>query len=129
MTKKNEQQWKNSEAKELLRKALINGDISLDGSMKQQDVYGLFSTRPEFANYADYNAFLGRLHALQKQLNDEKNAASDAAALAHDRQIFPKATHNHRGELRWEGSEAERFLRLDIDDGNHERMKPQDLYK
>jgi hypothetical protein len=44
MTKKNEQQWKNSEAKELLRKALINGDIPLDGSMKQQDVYRLFST-------------------------------------------------------------------------------------
>ena len=35
---------------------------------------------------------------------------------------------NHRGELRWEGSEAERLLRLDMDEGKHTTMTPFDLY-
>jgi hypothetical protein len=54
--------------------------------------------------------------------------ALDSAALAHDRRIHPKAANNHRGEPRWEGSDAERLLRQDMDEGKHKTMKPQLLY-
>jgi hypothetical protein len=55
-------------------------------------------------------------------------ASSDSAALAHDRHIYPKKTHNHRGEPRWEGSEAERLLKLDIDKGKNKSLKPIDIH-
>jgi hypothetical protein len=34
-----------------------------------------------------------------------------------------------RGEPRWEGSEAVRLLRLDMDEGKHHTMRPRDLYQ
>jgi hypothetical protein len=34
-----------------------------------------------------------------------------------------------RGKPRWEGSEMERLLQLDMDDGKDKSMKPIDLYK
>jgi hypothetical protein len=46
-----------------------------------------------------------------------------------DRRIHPKNALNHRGEPRWEGSEAVRLLRLDMDEGKHHTMRPRDLYQ
>jgi hypothetical protein len=55
-------------------------------------------------------------------------ASSDSAALTHGQRIYPKKTHNHRGEPRWEVSEAERLLTLDIDKGKNKSLKPIDLH-
>ena len=55
--------------------------------------------------------------------------ASDTAALTHDRQLRPQATYNTNGVPRWEGSDAERWLKEDIINGLHNEMAPQALYK
>jgi hypothetical protein len=34
----------------------------------------------------------------------------------------------HRGEPRWEGSQAKRLLTCDINNGKHETLMPQALY-
>jgi hypothetical protein len=116
--------WKDSDAKKLLYQDLISGLIPLE-DMEPRVVY---LQRPEFADF-EISHFRDRLRDLRRQITDKNNsAASDSAALARDRLIYPKKTHNHRGEPRWEGSEAERLLRLDMDDGKHNRMKPMDLY-
>ena len=61
------------------------------------------------------------LNYLRKQMRQKKNhAARDSAALVHDRAIYPKPHLNHRGEPRWEGSEAERLLREDMQQRMHE---------
>jgi hypothetical protein len=52
-----------------------------------------------------------------------------AAAISHDRSIYPKEDANETGTVRWEGSEAERLLRLDMDAGKHESMAPRLLYE
>ena len=44
-------------------------------------------------------------------------AHSDSAVLAHDRLIFPTSSHNHHGELRWEGSAAQELLKVDMKEG------------
>lgn len=88
----------------------------------------MYLYRPEFAEY-EYRLFRTNQLQLRKNLKDKDDrAAAESAALAHDRRIHPKPTHNHRGEPRWEGSEAEQLLQFDVDEGKHESMKPQELY-
>jgi hypothetical protein len=94
--------------------------------MGPQDVY---VQRPEFTEFA-YERFRNNLLYLRKDITAKMAlASSDSAALANDRSIHPKRAANHRGEPRWEGSEAERLLRLDMDEGKHQRMKPRELYQ
>ena len=127
MPKKNQElTWKNSKAKKLLEEDLISGAIPLDSKdMGPKDVY---RQRSEFAVFA-YAQFRDRLRDLRWKTKDRNDlATSDSTALAHDQQIYPKAMHNHRGKPRWEGSEMERLLRLDMDAGKHKHMEPIELY-
>jgi hypothetical protein len=58
----------------------------------------------------------------------EKHFISTPNPYDDDETIHPKKLKNHRGELRWEGSMAQQLLRLDMDDGKHQIMKPENLY-
>jgi hypothetical protein len=119
--------WRGSKARDLLEKDLVSGDIPLDVNV--MDAREVYVQRPEFADF-EYDHFRDRLRYLRNQIKEKKNSATLAStALARDRQIYPKPSHNHRGEPRWEGSETERLLRLDMDDGKDKRMKPIDLYR
>jgi hypothetical protein len=126
----NEPDWRHSEAKKLLSQLIARGDIPRDGSMKPKIVWNAFCLpRHEFL-FFKYPNFPSRLRSLLKTYNGKVDrAGTDVDALAHDRILFPKATHNHRGEPRWEGSEAERLLKLDVDDQKHKTVKPIELYK
>jgi hypothetical protein len=126
-TTKKKTTWKGSKARDLLEKDLISGDIPLDVDV--MDAKEVYLQRPEFANF-EYAQFRERLRYLRNQIKEKKDSATSAsAALSRDRQIYPKASHNHRGEPRWEGSEMERLLRLDMDDGKDKSLKPIDLYQ
>jgi hypothetical protein len=120
------EKWRNSKARYLLEQDLVSGAIPLESSaMKPSDVY---MQRHEFSSF-EYKHFRDRLRELRKNILAQKDCAiSDHEALIHDRQMHPKPVKNHRGEPRWEGSEAERLLRLDMDAGLHNMMKPKDLY-
>jgi hypothetical protein len=120
-------QWKNSEAKHLLERDLLDGTIPLlSDDMGPKEV---FQQREQFAEF-DYKNFRSNLSNLRKQIIEKKERAiSESAALARDRMIYPRATHNHRGEPRWDGSEAEWQLKKDMDDGKHKTMKPELLYR
>ncbi len=71
---------------------------------------------------------IARGHSEEAGSRKQASAVSDSAALANDRLLHPVPTHNHRGEPRWEGSEAQRLLRQDIDLGNHLDLMPRDLF-
>jgi hypothetical protein len=108
--------WKYSVARKLLEEDLCSGKIPLDAdAMKPQDVY---LQRPEFAEFCEYKDFPRRLRELRKQISQKKGRAMMAsAAISHDRRIYPKELVNVAGAVRWEGSEAERLLKLDMDAG------------
>jgi hypothetical protein len=92
--------------------------------MKPQDVY---LQRPEFAKFK-YENFRSNLCNLRKDIIAKKaSAVSESASLAKYRRAHPKEALNHRGEPRWDDSEAERLLRLDMDEGKHRTMKPSEL--
>lgn len=115
--------WKNSKAKQLLELDIIGG--LLDG-MDPDEVY---AQRVEFQAF-EITSFKSRLKALRELIASKRNfAVIDAANLANDRRIHPRPTHNFRGEPQWEGSNAQRILRLDMDRGKHTTMKPFDFWK
>ena len=121
---KQEEKWATSTAKRLLTNDIIKGHVTHD--MPAKDVY---MWRPKYAA-TKWSKFSRRLRDLQKQLKvGETKANKDAAALAHDRQLFPKKTHNTLNLPNWDQSQAQRSLKKDIDDNKHKDMKPKELYE
>jgi hypothetical protein len=116
--------WKASLAKEELRKAIVDGWVTDEMSLDE-----IFLTVAELA-LTNRTKLSSRLAAVRKQIIDDAGAAaSDEAAMAHDRALFPAPTHNYRGEPRWEGSVAQSFLRLDVSSGKHLAMDPKKFYE
>lgn len=111
-----------SKAKKKLEKGIRDGTVHEDMSSKE-----VFEMREEYKvfKYKDFQTILKSL------LNEKLQARADAesAALAHDLKLYPRAMVNQRGYPRWEGSEAERQLKLAIDAGQHNIMKPSELHK
>lgn len=116
--------WKASLAKEELRRAIVDGSVADDMSLDE-----IFLTVAELA-LTDRTKLSSRLTALRNQIiADAGAAASDEAAMAHDRALFPAPTHNYRGEPRWQGSAAQTLLRLDVSTGKHLAMDPKKFYE
>lgn len=116
--------WGKSKAKRLLSEQIIAGIVTDDMDWKQvyssNDVYTATSRRK----------FYGRLHGLRGQIRDAKQRASaDEKGLRHDRRQFPTPKTNHRGKPRWEGSDADKWLKEDVKAGVHKHNRPSQLYR
>ena len=127
--------WKNCVGKALLETGIKNGTIPDD--MLARDVFAHYAHRREFSMLEknDPATFARRLKSLRKSIktvaqraaDDVQSAAADAAALVHDRAIYPERTHNDRGEQLWHNSKAKSLLRDDLAAGNYKKGKPQEL--
>ena len=116
--------WQKSGAKKLLTTDILDGKVT--AGMKPKDVY---SMHEEYKPYK-YENFRNNLLALHKSLQKLQGFAdADSVALAHDLQVRPRAANNPRGYPRWERSEAERLLKIDIDESKHLTMKPKELHQ
>jgi hypothetical protein len=105
-------------AKEKLTKEITDGRLPDD--LPAVEVWSL---QPEYKRVPLDN-FKQNLSALRERFGKFKIAAElDDAALRCDRRLYPIEP-----EGRWPGSEAERLLKKDIDDGKHLIMKPSELY-
>jgi hypothetical protein len=119
--------WAKSDAKRILEAELKKGTIPLDASDMAPDV--VYLQHPEFATF-QYEKFRDNLNKLRKKIKGKKTRSElDSLALQRDRKSHPKPEKNNRGEPRWEGSEAERLLKLDVDNGKHNAMTPRNLHK
>jgi hypothetical protein len=87
----------------------------------------IFEMRPEFEPYGlvKFRTNLTNLRAGIKK--NHAKADSDSAALAHDRRIRLLPVHISQDYPRWTGSDAQRFLKKDIDEGLTNSMKPSEL--
>jgi hypothetical protein len=121
--------WQHGDAKELLREHLVVGKLPID--MPPNQVWQRFKDRPQFADFCsdeDKKKFSPRLNDLKMQLKiKEHRAFCDLLALEHDLLIHPESARNHRGEPRWEGSEAQRLLKLDVAAGRDKNKTPRDF--
>ena len=141
--RKKKNSWRSCKGRDLLFRDLRSGAIPDD--MHWTDAYQL---RPEFAvgeTPADalrlFEGRLKRARASEKQAKSQSTVqhaaflsdrykliqlAAGGLQLAPGGAIAPATTS---GEPRWEGSEAERFLKQDIADKKHVGVLPNDLYK
>jgi len=125
MADNKKKEWKNSKAKYRLIEMLTNDEIPL--SAEEMSPTTAYNQDAEFAEF-DYDLFRERLNDYRKAIRGKKEGAkSSAAALAVDRQLFPIDDMSAFGKRRWEGSDAERLLKVDMDNGLHESTKPEDL--
>lgn len=122
--------WAKSESKQIVIDDLEAGVISLDETDSAEDLfYGMYCHTPEFiAEQVGFHQFKQQLSDHRKQLKPKMEAPSwEAAALAHDRLLFPKKTHNHRGEKIFYWSDAFNLLKQDVAEKKHLQMTPTDL--
>jgi hypothetical protein len=119
-------------AKELLSKDILAKRIL--PTMKPRDVHGL---REEHQQVGCKN-FRNNLLALKKALQKSGDrAVFDEAALAHDRAqgLHPINPINPApaglpalfSYPRWDASEAQRLLKIDVTEGKHNEMQPREL--
>ena len=119
--------WHKSEARRLLEGDLATGRIPSDG--REMGTSAVYASRPEYAVYT-IKLFTTRLASMRKTArNENPRRAADVVAHVHDRQLHTQATHNSNGVPRWEGSDAERFLKQDITAGLNTQMMPRVLYR
>ena len=129
-----EKEWKDHPARKLLKLAFIAQQIPFDYSDKAK-MYG--GPRAIYDKYKDTDAFkrmpydstftrrLWDLRDIVKKKLDR--VVADQLAFDIYRRNHPIQTHNSNGELRWEGSEAERLLKEDMKKGLHIDKKPSEL--
>ena len=111
--------WRNSHAKMLLTKDII------DGSIEGVDAKRVFVMRSEYQLYK-YSNFATNLRNLRKTVTKQQGLADDdEAAFAHDERLRLRV-HN-KPYPRWQGSVAERLLKQDIDNGRNLNMTPCEM--
>ena len=118
--------WRNSVARQLLEQDIMNGRIPLTNAEMTARV--VHSLRPEFLQLP-FASFPRRLQALRASCKDRLDRGiNDAAAYEHDLQFDQRPTFATLGLPRWEGSDAQRLLKIDITDSLHLQMRPQQLH-
>jgi hypothetical protein len=126
-------EWGKSKARDYLYGLIVRGELPDRDSIKPKQVFETYCKhRPEFKHFQDYKGikFATKLLYLRKRAAERDNRSQeDAAALAHDRLIFPPQTEDTKGRPIWAGSNAQTLLRDDIKIGKHKTMKPKDLYE
>jgi hypothetical protein len=120
--------WRNSGARQLLEQDILSGAIPLTNA--EMSARAVHSLRPEFAQLP-YDSFPRRLQALRDLCKAKMDRGiSDADAYHSDRTRFDQQpTFAAFGLPRWEGSDAQTLLKLDVTHGLHLRMTPKKLHE
>ena len=112
--------WRWSVAKQLLTQDILQGRTN---GKQLQEVHEM---RAEYRQY-DYDKFKTNFRNLKDTLQkNQKSAIEDAMSLMHDKLLHVGAGRD-KPYPRWQGSAAERLLKLDIDRGLHKRLLPHEL--
>ena len=119
MSRKKKDGWLDSTGRRLLFDDVRDGTIP-----DSMDHATAFSTRPEFivgeTAAEALRLFKGRLTSARKIIYERNTRAeTELALLRIDRATRPPPATNHRGEPRWDGSEAQRLLKHDVAIGKH----------
>lgn len=122
--------WVASGAQELMDDHLRDGTIPLNRKLMTPPVAYQLS---ELYKAFDYVYFRNKLCQARNKCKERGDwAKEDDTDLTHDYKIYPTQSYNAQGKPRWEGSDAEYFLKRDLKKylkNKSKGMKPRDLYK
>jgi hypothetical protein len=106
-------------AKALLQQDIFSG--MLQPTMRPKEVY---SMRVEYKE-VEYKKFRANLNSLRKACEKlSARAMVDSAAVAHDWEVHPIQKNVLGVYPRWDGSEAQRLLKIDVQNGKNNAMAP-----
>ena len=113
--------WRNSTAKELLRKDIIDGETD-----KYKGPKGIFFSRTEYQRYKFKN-FSGNYYALKGKIRDDKeNADGGRRAFAHDNPIIQQRRAGS-GCFYYPGSAVQKQLRAHVAAGDTDGKSPAEV--
>jgi hypothetical protein len=124
--------WTELGLKHALETLISQGLISLYSEVqKPKAAYKVACNH--YTGFADerfgYEYFRSRLYATRQQLQERKSRAEeDYKDFVEDMKIVKKSTTTNRGLPRWNGSEAERWQKIDMDNCVHYDLKPKDFW-
>ena len=124
--------WRNSKARALLLKDIRSGVLSLDANeTTAQQAWEVYKHSPAFlAEGVVFSQFKERLRDHRKQMGKKAYISQkQLEALIHDRKLYPRAPHNHKGEPVFDASNAKPLLRTDVADKKYKTMTPSQLQK
>jgi hypothetical protein len=116
--------WRNSKARLILISDLETHVLPLHDKETPAEVAWnqVYKLLPAFAD-VPFAKFEAHLKAHRQQVSKRhENSLAEEMALAHDRQLHPRKTHNHRGEPVFDLSPAKYFLREDVKNKLHTTM-------
>lgn len=115
--------WTKSSAKKFLKDAFKDGTISIDCTTNggPEQVWELHcKNNPFFVGMHCNDAFKRRLKSVCDDFKrKEKRSKDDLLAYQVYIKNHPRPTHNYRGEPQWDGSDAQKFLKDDMKQGEH----------
>ena len=118
--------WANHPARELLKNAFLNDEIPLDYHKQPRTIFDKYKDCSAFQGMTYDGTFQRRLRALRDQIKHKVDrVAIDQQAYDVFRKNNPKRQYNDAGQIRWEGSEAEYYLKEDMKANKHVGMQPQ----
>jgi hypothetical protein len=124
--------WKKSEAKRLLYKEIMDGEVPLEAKddlgLSTMPLSEIYVMHPQYALYS-YDKFSSRLSSLRQTIKAANHRARD------DEEAFQKYKQNHppsevanNGCIQWQGSEARELLLEDMEEGLHTTLGKMELW-
>jgi hypothetical protein len=125
--------WKDSKARTLLYKQLTDGNIPKDakdsnGCFTVPLLDDIYKMHEEYKLY-DRTKFSSRLSSLRTQYHECMiRNAMDIEAFDNYRQNHQPSLISHYGYPEWQGSEAQRLLKIDLEAKKQDTMSRMDLW-
>ena len=127
----NKADWKTSKAKQVVAQDIIDGVIPMKGKFDSFSLCDRYCASNEwFRNFPfDQTRCDSRIKSLQETVGTlKKRAEHDSKEITKDLQKHPPKDKNARGEQRWEGSDAQKLLKEDMDNGLHLNKSGRELW-
>jgi hypothetical protein len=123
--------WKKSAAREIMWEDLETGGWLCGKEEDARIVFELYQERQIEFKDVPFSQFEERYNeAIQKAQKRRARAAEEDEWMKHDRMIFPRQTHNERGEPVFDMDEkAKKQLREDVKRKLHKAMPPSELWE
>jgi hypothetical protein len=125
--------WKNSKARQILYKELTGGNIPRDakdsnGRFMVPLLKEIYNIHEEYKLY-DPKKFSSRLSSLRTQYHEcIMLNAMDIKAFDNYRKNHQPSLFSHHGYPEWQGSEAQRLLKIDLEAKKQDTMSKMDLW-
>ena len=124
--------WRNRKARALVLNDIRSGVLSLDANeTTAKQAWEVYKHSPAFlAEGVVFSQFKEHLRDHRKQMGKKAYISQkQLEALIHDRKLYPRAPHNHKGEPVFDASNAKPLLRTDVADKKYKTMTPSQLQK